>query len=264
MVNTNSGWRPRLVALDIDGTLIEEGVVPGEVRDAVADIVAADVPVVLSTGRGWAGARPLADLLDLPAGQHVCSNGAVRLGFPPVEVLERVTFDPAGVVERVLAEHPEAMLAIEVIGEGFKVNRPFPDGELSGELLQVDLDELVAEPVTRVVVRDPNASEADFLRLAHRLGLQGVGYFIGYTAWLDIAPEGVDKAYGLAGVCADLGVDPADVLALGDGRNDIEMLRWAGRGVALGQAPDVVKAAADHVTAPFQAGGTAEELRRWF
>ena len=144
------------------------------------------------------------------------------------------------------------------------VNRPFPAGELTGEMVTVDLAELVAEPVTRVVVRDPNASEHDFIALAHRLGMEGVSYFIGYTAWLDIAPDGVDKSYGLAGVCLDLGIDAADVLALGDGRNDIEMLRWAGRGVALGDAPEEVKRAADQVTDRFAEGGTVRELQRWF
>jgi len=77
------------------------------------------------------------------------------------------------------------MLAVEIIGEGFMVNRPFPAGELTGEMVTVDLAELVAEPVTRVVVRDPNASEHDFIALAHRLGMEGVSYFIGYTAWLE-------------------------------------------------------------------------------
>ena len=258
-------WHPRLVALDIDGTLIgHDGRLSRSVFDAVQRVLRAGVPVVLSTGRGWIGTKPLAEALRLPTGQHVSSNGAVRVSYPPLEVLERVTFDPADVVERVLAVHPEAMLAVEIIGRGFKVNRAFPEGELTGELVTVELGELVAEPVTRVVVRDPNASEDDFLRLAHRLGLQGVSYFIGYTAWLDIAPEGVDKSYGLAGVCADLGLGPSDVLALGDGRNDIEMLRWAGRGVALGDAPYEVREAADHVTGAFGHGGTAEELLRWF
>ncbi|MFT4215816.1 MAG: HAD family hydrolase [Micropruina sp.] len=254
-----------MVALDIDGTLLGfDGRVPRSVSAAVDAVVAAGVPVVLSTGRGWAGTKPVADVLRLPPGQHVSSNGAVRVSFPPLELLERVTFDPTDVVHRVLTDHPEAMLAIEVIGRGFKVNRPFPAGELTGELIQVGLDELVAERVTRVVVRDPNASEDDFLRLAHRLGLQGVSYFIGYTAWLDIAPDGIDKSYGLAGVCADLGIDAGDVLAIGDGRNDIEMLTWAGRGVALGDAPDEVRAVADHVTDRFPDDGTANELFRWF
>lgn len=258
-------WQPRLVALDIDGTLVDHlGRLPPSVSDAVWKVCRAGVPVVLSTGRGWAGTRGLAEALQLPPGQHVSSNGAVRVSFPPLELLEQVTFDPRDVVDRVLAEHPEATLAVEMIGRGFKVNRPFPEGELTGEMVTVELGELVAQRVTRVVVRDPNASEDDFVQLAHRLGLQGVGYFIGYTAWLDIAPAGVDKSYGLAGVCLDLGIDPADVLALGDGRNDIEMLSWAGRGVALGDAPTEVRQAADHVTGLFADGGTAQELNRWF
>lgn len=258
-------WQPKLVALDIDGTLLDfDGRMPPSVFDAVNRVLAAQVPVVLSTGRGWAGTKPIAEALNLPPGQHVTSNGAVRVSFPPLQVLERVTFDPTDVVQRVLAEHPEAMLAVEILGRGFKVSKPFPDGELSGDLVAVGMAELVAEPVTRVVVRDPSASSDDFARLAHRLGLQGVAYFIGYTGWIDIAPEGVDKSYGLAGVCADLGVSAADVLALGDGSNDIEMLTWAGRGVAIGDAPAPVQAAADHVTGRFADGGTAAELSRWF
>ena len=59
---------------------------------------------------------------------------------------------------------------------------------------------------------------------------------MGWTAWLDLAPVGVSKASGLDHVAGPLGVAPADVLAIGDGRNDIEMLQWAGRGVAMGQA----------------------------
>ncbi len=54
------------------------------------------------------------------------------------------------------------------------------------------------------------------------------------------------------------------MLAIGDGRNDIEMLRWAGRGVAMGQAPAEVKAAADAVTLPVEEDGAAVEIRRWF
>jgi hydroxymethylpyrimidine pyrophosphatase-like HAD family hydrolase len=75
---------------------------------------------------------------------------------------------------------------------------------------------------------------------------------------------GVSKASGLARVAEELGVDRADVLAIGDGRNDIEMLRWAGRGVAMGQAVEEVKEAADGVTAPVQDDGVAVELERWF
>ena len=75
---------------------------------------------------------------------------------------------------------------------------------------------------------------------------------------------GVSKASGLEYVARELGVDAADVLAIGDGRNDIEMLQWAGRGVAMGQSVDEVKAAADHVTDDVTVDGAARELERWF
>ncbi|MCC6495288.1 MAG: HAD family phosphatase [Propionibacteriaceae bacterium] len=254
-----------MVALDIDGTIVDHaGLLPDEVRDAVGRVVAAGVPVVLTTGRSWHATRPVFEALALPPGPAVASNGAVTVRYPPFELTEVVTFDPSEVIERVLAEHPTASLAAEVVGQGYRVSRLFPDGDLHGDIELVSVEDLSAGDVTRIVVRDPEATDAEFIRLAERLGLQGVSYFVGWSAWLDIAPAGVNKATALAGVAADLGVAQADVLAIGDGRNDIEMIAWAGRGVAVGDASQEVASAADHVTGTFAAGGTITELRRWF
>ena len=159
---------------------------------------------------------------------------------------------------------PNAAVAVEEVGVGYRINRPFPDGEITGSMRLQSVEELVAEPVTRVIIRDPHSSEEEFLELAEKLGLQGTNYFIGWTAWLDIAPDGISKASALAGVAEELGVRQADVLAIGDGRNDIEMLRWAGRGVAMGQAPLEVQEAADDVTETVTRDGVAVELSRWF
>jgi hydroxymethylpyrimidine pyrophosphatase-like HAD family hydrolase len=71
---------------------------------------------------------------------------------------------------------------------------------------------------------------------------------VGFTAWLNINPEGVSKGSALELVRRHLGVEPARTVAVGDQRNDLEMLRWAARGVAMGNAPDEVKAAADETT----------------
>lgn len=174
------------------------------------------------------------------------------------------TFDPAQVIETVLREHPRAAIAAEVVGRGYRVTKSFPDGDLSGHIEHVSADDLAGSDVARIVVRDPEASDAEFVRLAERIGLHGVSYFVGWSAWLDIAPLGVNKATALADVVAAMGLRAGDVLAIGDGRNDIEMLTWAGRGVALGDAGAEVRAAADHVTARFADGGTAHELNRWF
>ena len=254
-----------MVALDIDGTLVDhEGVLPRSVRRSVRRVVDAGVPVVLTTGRSWHATRPVFEQLGLPTGPAVSSNGAVTVSFPPFEVQRVVTFDPADVVERVLREHPSAAIAAEVVGQGYRVTRQFPDGDLTGEIVQVSVDDLAGSDVTRIVVRDPDSSDTEFIELAQRLGLHGVSYSVGWSAWLDIAPFGVNKATALSEVVVDLGFSAEDVLAIGDGRNDIEMLAWAGRGVAVGDACAEVRAAADHVTAGFVDGGTAHELDRWF
>jgi hydroxymethylpyrimidine pyrophosphatase-like HAD family hydrolase len=100
--------------------------------------------------------------------------------------------------------------------------------------------------------------------LAGELGLHGTNYVVGWTAWLDLAAVGVDKASGLAHVCDELGLTAADVLAIGDGRNDIEMLQWAGRGVAMGQAIQPVLDVADAVTESVYEDGAAIEIDQWF
>ena len=267
---------PKLVALDIDGTLftnvpstglVEETIRPA-VREAVRRAAGAGAHVVLATGRSTFGITEVWDQLGLPldggTGHAVASNGSVIFSYPPVEVLSTITFDASEIVRMLLEHVPNAAVAVEEVGVGYRINRAFPDGEITGQMVLQSVDELVAEPVTRVIIRDPHSSEEEFLALAEQLGLHGTNYFIGWTAWLDIAPEGVSKASALAEVARRLDVPQEDVLAIGDGRNDIEMLRWAGRGVAMGQSPLEVQEAADYVTETVQNDGVALELSRWF
>ena len=258
-------FTPHLVALDIDGTLLDhDGVMPSEVRKAVRRVVDAGIPVVLATGRSWHGTQHIADALALPLGEHICSNGAVIVNYPPFTLHETVTFDPAMVIRAAAELNPDAAIAVEEVGVGFRLNRLFPEGDLSGEMTITSIDDLASRPVTRVVVRDPDGSAEEFAAMAQKLGMHPVSYFIGWSNWLDIAPLGVDKASALERVCRHAGIARENVLALGDGRNDIELLTWAGRGVALGDAPAEVQDAADHVTGLFDEGGTATELARWF
>lgn len=261
----SAAWRPQVVALDIDGTIVDhEGVLSEQMRRTIRRIAMAGVPVILTTGRSWHATRPVFEELELPPGPVISSNGAVLAQFPPFELVSVTTFDPADAVEKVLREHPGATLAAEVVGTGYRVTELFPEGELHGEIEVVSPAALAGDDVTRLVVRDPNASDTEFIGLADRLGLHGVSYSVGWTAWLDIAPLGVNKATGLAKVVAGLGYSAAEVLAIGDGRNDLEMLTWAGRGVALGDACAEVQRAANHVTGRFAEDGTLEELERWF
>ena len=259
--------RPLMVCLDLDGTTIDyDSVLHPEVRDAVLATSAAGHTVVIATGRTLMATLPLARELELTTGYLVCSNGAVVVRLHPElpgghEIVEKVTFDP-GPALTLLREHlPGAFVAAEVIGVGHRISEGFPQDLLQGELTLASWEELGSEPVTRLTFHDPGGTEQDFLDAIDDIGLHGVNYSVGYTAWLDLAPEGVSKASALEGVRRWLGVEPGDTVAVGDQRNDLEMLDWAARGVAMGQAPAEVLAAADEVTGHVDDHGLAQVLR---
>ena len=272
-----SDWQPRLVALDIDGTILKwvegSGTTREEISPAVKDSVhralAAGAHVVLASGRSPHGMTSVADLLELhgPGRDRlwiVASNGAVVFRYPPLDVVHEETFDARPAVEAILDRHPTALVAVEERGVGYRVNSHFPDGELSGDMIVTEIDELLAAEVSRVIIRDPESTADEFVALAEELGLQGTNYVVGWTAWLDLAPVGVSKASGLEYVAKELGISSDETLALGDGRNDVEMFEWAHRGVAMGQAVEEVLAKADAVTGSVYEDGVATELVRWF
>ena len=256
-----------LVALDLDGTTIDHvGALSTAVRDAVSDVVEAGHHLVISTGRSIVATLPIVKMLGLERGYAVCSNGAVTLALDQrrprgYRIVDTVTFDPRPVLSMLHDAIPDALVAVEDLGVGFKVSAPFPDGELGGEQVVVDWEELVGHPAIRVTLRRPEASLEEFMEQVEHAGLHGVSYAVGWTAWLDINPEGVSKGSALELVRRTLRVEPADTVAVGDQRNDIEMLHWAARGVAMGQAPDEVKDAANEVTGTVEEDGLVSVLR---
>ena len=260
---------PLLVALDVDGTIVHhDGYLAPRVREAVQALAALPhVTVMIATGRSVLSTLPVMDELGLTtAGRPaVCSNGAVTISAAPdveegYELVDIVTFDPAPAIALVHTHLPSALVAVEEIGVGFKVSTPFPPGELWGEERVVPVEELSARPATRVTFREPTLSSTDFTALVERMGLHGVSYAVGYSAWLDLAPEGVSKASALELVRRRLGVQPHRTVAVGDQRNDLEMLHWAAVGYAMGQAPDEVIRVADRTTGAVEEDGLADAL----
>lgn len=263
-----------LIALDVDGTLLleDETLSPGVV-DAIAHAHRAGHEVMLATGRSWESTRGILRVLGLAPEYAVCSNGAVimkRAGGDLADelVYERFhieTFDPTEVLH-LLREHlPDAHYMVE-LADGRRLYTEEMDDWNLVAAHRVPFSELSAQPVCRVVVVSPDETDADFVDLVGRIGLNKVSYAVGWSAWLDIAPQGVDKSTALERVRVWLGVDPAHVLVMGDGRNDVGMFRWArehgGRAIAMAQGPDEVRREASETTTSVRAGGVAEILRR--
>ncbi|WP_433719222.1 HAD family hydrolase [Microbacterium laevaniformans] len=262
-----------LIALDVDGTVLleDETLSPGVV-EAVAHAHRAGHEVMLATGRSWEGTRGIQHVLELAPEYAVCSNGAVimkRVGgdFAEEGRYERFhveTFDPSEVVDLLRAHLPHAKYMVE-LADGERLYTERLDDRNLAHARRVDFAELVAQPVCRVVVVAPDETDEDFLALVERIGLTKVSYAVGWSAWLDIAPQGVDKSTALERVRTWLGVESERVLVMGDGRNDLGMFRWAldhgGRAIAMGQGPDEVRREAGEVTASVHAGGVADILR---
>lgn len=255
-----------LVALDVDGTILDmDGHVSERVMASIARLRAHGVPVVIATGRGIQAALPVARHVGLTDGWMVCANGALTLRMDPdaaggYDAVDSVTFDPASAIDILRRAVPEAIVAVEDLGTGFRASRAFPEGELIEEQTIVSIEDLRSRPVTRVILRAPGMDLEEFSALVAGAGLNSVEYAIGWTAWLDVAPEGVTKASALEALTGRLGIDRASTLTVGDGTNDLEMLRWAGVGAVMGSAPHSVKDEGDLVTAAVWHDGCAAVL----
>ena len=257
---------PWLVALDIDGTTMHEnGTISDGVLDQVRRLAAAGHEVMLATGRSSATTLPVLERLDITPRFVVCSNGAITLHRDPAspagyrrEWVE--TFDPTDVLMQIRSHLVGARYAVEDERGFYRYTEPFPDATIGLDSEHVEFDDLLRQDATRVVVISPDHDMEDFLQIVDRMGLNRVSYAIGWTAWLDIAPDGVNKATAMERVRAEFGIPRSRVMAVGDGRNDIEMLQWAsvqGRGVAMGQAPHEVLAAAGEITGAVHEDGLA-------
>jgi Cof subfamily protein (haloacid dehalogenase superfamily) len=251
---------PELLALDIDDTLVTHlGSVNERVVDAVGRATAAGINVVLSTGRTISTTAPIARALGLD-GWAVCSNGAMLAMVEPETIIETVTFDPRSVLDRIVALLPGAVYAVEDTHGVFHATRIFGAGSLGLSLREVPFEHLLKEPVVRLVVRSDEHVETGFGEIVEQMGLHTVIFGVGDTAWMDIGPTGVSKATMLARLCTRLDINPARTVAVGDSWNDIDMLTWAGTGVAMGSAPRSVTSAADATTDATPGDGVAEVI----
>jgi 5-amino-6-(5-phospho-D-ribitylamino)uracil phosphatase len=260
---------PWLVALDIDGTTLhDDGSISEAVIEQVRRVDAAGHLVMLATGRSASATIPVLEHLGIAPRFLVCSNGAITMHRDPEapsgyrrEWVE--SFDPTDVLRSIQAHLGNARYAVEDEHGFYRYTEAFPDATIGLDSEHVEFDELLNHPATRVVVISPDHDMEDFLVVVEKMGLHRVSYAIGWTAWLDIAPDGVNKATAMERVRIELGIPRERVMAVGDGRNDIDLLGWAserGRGVAMGQSPTDLIDVASELTGTVKEDGLAQVL----
>lgn len=265
-----------LVALDIDGTILgSDGSIPPSTVREVNRLRDAGHEVMLATGRSAADMLPIRERLGLTSHYLVSANGAMVLARP-ADVVDPTnadytakwveTFDPTDALIRLRPVLRNARFAVEGPDGVYRYSGRFPDGSFEAQGTEVRFDDLLGSPVTRLVVVSPDHSVEEFIAEVVGAGLHQVTYSVGWSAWLDIAPDGVNKATALEKVRTSLNIPGERVVVAGDGYNDIQMLEWAraigGRSFAMGNAPQEVLDAASDLTSDFFHDGLAQALAK--
>ncbi|TDS87705.1 Cof subfamily protein (haloacid dehalogenase superfamily)/HAD superfamily hydrolase (TIGR01484 family) [Nesterenkonia aurantiaca] len=257
----------KMVCLDVDGTIVfHDGRMSEAVKQAGRALVAEGHTVVVSTGRSLPATLPVVETFGIEQGYAVCSNGGVTVRIDVsledgYEVLDRRVFDPAPALDALMDRLPNARYAIETSVGDFLSTERFEDMSFGLDARGVSFQEMKEAEAVRLVVNSTEATAEEFATAVQSIGLHGVTYSVGWSAWLDIAAAGVTKGSSLEALRERLAVPAEDTVAVGDGRNDIEMLGWAARGVAMGQAPQEVIDVADELTAPVEEDGLVPVLR---
>ena len=260
--------RPRLVATDLDGTLVRsDGSISERTREVLTAVEAQGVPVVFVTGRPLRWAEEVFDHVG-DHGLAVVSNGALVWDVGADRPRLRREIDPDTVLEvcaDLRAAVPGSAYAVETLsGIGlepeFLERHPVPPGAR-----RAPLDELVDGPVVKLLARHEELGPQDYWDAAEAaVGDRVTITWSSSSTLLEISAFGVTKATTLALLAGELGVDASDVLVFGDMPNDLPMLAWAGTPYAMANAHPSVLAAVDRVAPSNDEDGVAEVLVRVF
>jgi Cof subfamily protein (haloacid dehalogenase superfamily) len=267
-----SGGRIRLVALDLDGTLIGDDLrLPPRTVTTIRAVVARGVHVALVTGRMTSSALPYARELGLRAPLIGLQGALVReMPAPGSSRLGRLLAHhplPADVARDAMAWCREAGLTPHlnhlermVMPAGDERAEDYSRWNFGRVILVPDLDAWVRAPVTKVIAVGPPPLADQALDRARADFAGRADATVSHPLFLEFLAPGVNKGRALRFLARRLGVDMRDVLAIGDQRNDIEMIADAGMGVAMGGAPAHVRAAARMVAPPLAEEGAAQVL----
>lgn len=259
----------RLVVGDLDGTIRSRtlGITEG-VRRGVAEARARGVRVCVATGRMWRSAERWVRALgaDPPV---ILYNGGRVFDFVADRILfeRRLPREAARGALAVLRQDPAVQIHL-FLNDRVYVERPHPltdayvaDDGLSYEIVPAFEALLGEDPHKMLVIGAPERVQA--LGRAIREARVPVHAVQSEPTYLEILPEGISKGTALRAMMDALGIPAAEVVAVGDNWNDVEMLEAAGLGVAMGHAPEGVRARADHVCGTSEEEGFREVLERF-
>jgi len=243
----------RLIALDLDGTLVSHDMrISSRVKCAIRRAMDKGIIVSLASGRAFDSMLPYVEELGT-AGPVICYQGC-KIVLPETrEVIYRATI-PLPEAHALLEYAQSRDLDITVYVDDHIYLREFRHPQEFYDrwfgLPCVLVDDLIAgvchRPTKVIITGEGPKNDRLMPELQRRFGSL-FSIVRSHTLFIEGMPLGVSKGTALERVAADLGIPQEQTLAIGDAGNDIEMIAWAGMGVAMGNAMEGVKAVADYI-----------------
>ena len=264
----------RLVAIDLDGTLLspDKTISPAN-KQALLDAEAAGVHVVICTGRPLSGVRPIFEEIGFKSNHSysVINNGCTTVKSSDWSVISYDALSEEDLVylDQLTQEiHPQLSL--------FDLNRYIILNRKPSEIAKMDasivsavpvslaLEEILeAQPIFQGMFIDQKEQIDVFQETYEEVLAQRFHTIRSQPILFEILPKGINKATGLKALAEYLGIPKQEVMAIGDENNDIEMIEYAGLGVAMGNAPAAIKALADVTTTSNEEDGVATAIMRY-
>lgn len=237
----------KLIALDMDGTLLDDRhEVPEGNRRAIKEAEERGVLVVLSTGRSLKTARDY--VLSLELSSYLVTVNGGEIWGPKGELVQRSMVD---------TEHVQWM---------YELSQKHKTGFWATSSENVWRNDMPEDLFSQEWLKFGFHVEEDEIRESVLKELKDKGLFEISNSSLkniEVNALGINKAKGLQKVCDLLGISMDNVMAVGDSLNDIAMITEAGLGIAMGNAQETVKEAADYITGTNQDSGVAQAIKKW-
>lgn len=264
---------PRLVATDLDGTLVRSDLsISGRTVETIERLEKAGVAFVMVTGRPPRWMAPVADETG-HRGMAVCANGALLYDLHTERVVRSHLIDAeaaADIIAALKRDLPDIAFAVEKgptegVPGGFAREGHYTARWDISEIAVEQIAEMVAGGAVKLLAR-VESMDSDTLLAAARAAVGDAAELTHSSGdgLLEISAAGISKASGLASFADDLGISAVEVIAFGDMPNDLPMLSWAGHSVGMANAHPEVLDIVDEVTATNDQDGVAMVLERWF
>ena len=264
----------KLLVLDLDGTLTNsKKEITRHTKETLIKAQEAGLKVVLASGRPTYGVAPLANELELQKyeGYILAYNGGEIIDWKTRELMyeKQLDSDLLPYLYRCAKENDFAIVTYE--NEYVLTEKPDDEYVLKEALLNVmkikkvdNFLEAVKHPITKcLIVGEPSRLALLEKEMSEKLK-DRMGVFRSEPYFLELVPKGIDKAQSLSVLLEEIGMTKNEMIAIGDGFNDLSMIQYAGLGIAMENAQDVVKQAADFITLSNEEDGVAYAVEKFY